>query len=228
MAIATKWWIGRALALTLALTGCAAYRADAQPIPQTNPDTEAALHAMTRLAGVIFAGRVIRVRRRAGVGGGGAGTVEIEFAVENAIRGVAGDSYTLREWAGLWQAGDEPFRVGQRYLMLLHAPGASGLSSPIGGADGAIPIHGEAGPLADSRAVDLRWIATQVVRTIAYRLTLRPTGLPVAMHPYAETMGADSPEATGSADTLPTTQSASYATVIAALKRWQKDDDAAR
>lgn len=227
MAFETKWCIGRALALSLALSGCAACSADAQSIPQTNPATEAALHDMTRLAEVIFAGRVIGVRRHAGTVGA-AGTVEVEFAVETAVRGVAGTTYTLREWAGLWAAGDEPFRVGQRYLMLLHAPGASGLSSPIGGADGAIPIHGEAGPLADSRAVDLRWIATQVARTIAYRMPLRPTGLPAAMHPYAETMGADSPTESGSADPLPTTRSASYATVIAALKRWQKDDDAAR
>ncbi len=226
MAFAAKWRISRALALALALSACADCSADGQSIPQMNPATEAALHDMTRLAEVIFAGRVIRIRRRAGVAGA-AGTVEIEFDVENAIRGVAGDTCTLREWAGLWPAGDEPFRVGQRYLMLLHAPGASGLSSPIGGADGAIPIHGEAGPLADSRAVDLRWIATQVARTIAYRMTLRPTGLPVAVHPYAETTDAESPAESGSADTLPTTPSASYATVIAALKRWQKDDDAA-
>jgi hypothetical protein len=205
MAFATKWWIGRALALTLALPGCPLCSAGTQPIPQTNPDTLAALHDMTRLAGVIFAGCVISLRRRAGVAGA-AGTVEIEFAVENAIRGVAGSSYTLREWAGLWAAGDEPFRVGQRYLVLLHAPGASGSSSPIGGADGAIPIHGEAGPLADSRAVDLRWIAAQVARTIAYRMTLRPTSLLVALHPYAETMAAGRLEESGSVDTLPQTR----------------------
>ena len=226
MAFATKWWIGRALALTLALSWCPACSADAQLIPQTNPDTEAALHDMARLAGVIFAGRVISLRRRAGTAGA-AGSVEIEFSVENAIRGVAGSTYTLREWAGLWPAGDEPFRVGQRYLMLLHAPGASGLSSPIRGADGAIPIRGEVGPVADSRAVDLRWIATQVARTIAYRMTLRPTGLPAAMHPYAETVADDSSDESRPVDALPSTPSASYATVIAALKSWQKDDDAA-
>ena len=77
---------------------------------------------------------------------GATGVVEIEFAVEDAVRGVSGGTYTLREWAGLWPAGDEPFRVGQRYLMLLHAPGAAGLSSPVGGMDGAIPIRGGTGP----------------------------------------------------------------------------------
>ena len=38
---------------------------------------------------------------------------------------------------------------------------------------------------------------------------------------------AESPEESGSVDPLPATESASYTTVIAALKRWQKDDHAA-
>ena len=77
--------------------------------------------------------------------GGETGVVEIVFAVEDAVRGVSGATYTVREWAGLWPAGDTPFVVGQRYLMLLHTPSAAGLSSPVGGMDGAIPIRGVAG-----------------------------------------------------------------------------------
>jgi hypothetical protein len=229
MTFAKRRWIGRALAVTLALSGCAVCRVVAQPTQQTQTDTDtvAALHSITQLAGVIFAGRVIRVHRHQGVAGA-AGTVEIEFAVEDAIRGVAGDTYTLREWAGLWPADDEPFRVGQRYLMLLHASSASGLSSPIGGTDGAIPIKGEAGAVADSRAVDLRWIATRVTRSIAYRPTERPTGLPATLHPYVATPDAGASDESASMNTIPAAHSASYATVIAMLKRWQKDDDAAR
>ncbi len=229
MTFAKRRWIGRALAVTLALSGCAVCRVVAQPTQQTQTDTDTvgALHNMTQLAGVIFAGRVIRVHRRPGVAGA-AGTVEIEFAVDDAIRGVAGSTYTLREWAGLWPADDEPFRVGQRYLMLLHASSASGLSSPIGGTDGAIPIKGEAGAVADSRAVDLRWIATRVTRSIAYRPTERPTGLPATLHPYVATPDAGASDESASMNTIPAAHSASYATVIAMLKRWQKDDDAAR
>jgi hypothetical protein len=37
---------------------------------------------------------------------GATGVVEITFAVEDAVRGVSGSTYTLREWAGLWPAGD--------------------------------------------------------------------------------------------------------------------------
>jgi hypothetical protein len=110
----------------------------AQTLPQTSQD---ALQAMTDLAGVIFAGQVVAVRQH-GAAGSASGVVEIEFAVEDAVRGVSGGSYTVREWAGLWPGGDTPFRVGQRYLMLLHSPGAGGLSSPVGGMDGAIPIRG--------------------------------------------------------------------------------------
>lgn len=227
MTFAKISWIVRALAVTLTLSLYTVCRVDAQPIPeaQTDTDTMAALHCMTQLADVIFAGRVIHVHRRPGVAGA-AGTIEIEFAVDDAISGVAGNTYTLREWAGLWPADDQPFRGGQRYLMLLHASNASGLSSPIGGMDGAIPIRGEAGTIADSRAVDLRWIATRVTRAIAYRPPERPTGLPSLLQPYAVTQAAGASD--GSGDIVPQTQSASYASVIALLHRWQKENDAAR
>ena len=116
----------------------------AQTLPTTSED---ALHAMEESAGVIFTGQVTAVRR-VGAKGGAAGMVEIDFAVQDAVRGVSGGGYTLREWAGLWPGDDEPFRVGQQYLMLLHSPGASGLSSPVGGMDGAIPIRGEGAAVA--------------------------------------------------------------------------------
>ena len=145
-------------------------------VPQS---ASAALREMTQLAGVIFTGQVVDVRRVAGVGGE-TGVVEISFAVEEAIRGVSGGIYTVREWAGLWPADDTPFLVGQRYLMLLHTPSAAGLSSPVGGMDGAIPIRGGRAAVAetatagnsatvDGRVVDLRWVGTQVVQPVAYR-----------------------------------------------------------
>jgi hypothetical protein len=154
--------------------------------------TDDALRAMEQAAGVIFAGQVIAVRPLAGADGS-AGVVEIEFAVDDAVRGVSGGSYTLREWAGLFPGGDEPFRVGQQFLMLLYTPSAAGLSSPVGGMDGAIPIHGEAvstvasaaavgarvmvaadttgadGRVPDGRVMDMRWVQTWVVRPLAYR-----------------------------------------------------------
>lgn len=166
-----------------------------------------ALHAMSRLASVIFAGQVVAVRRIDGENGG-TGVVEIQFAVEDAVRGDCGSIYTLREWAGLWPAGEGPFRVGQRFLMLLHAPSAAGLSSPVGGMDGAIPIRGigqtqtpgtaetayartvaantgSAGSSASQevRVVDLRWVGTRVVQPLSYRTTpvVNPAAVPVSV-----------------------------------------------
>jgi len=180
-------WIACVLALIFG-----AQSVHAQAVPRTAApsavqtlELEDALHAMSRMAGVIFTGQVAAVRRRDGVNGA-TGVVEIEFAVEDAVRGVSRGKYTLREWEGLWPAGDQPFRVGQGFLMLLHAPGAAGLSSPVGGMDGAIPIRGggpSPGPAADGflatagasaqtddREMDLRWVGTRAVRPLSYRL----------------------------------------------------------
>lgn len=121
---------------------------------------EDALHRMSDRAAVVFVGQVVAVRRVAGV-------VEVEFQVDQAVRGCAGGSYVLREWAGLWAANDARYRVGQRRLMLLHAPGAGGMSSPVDGTDGAMPVYG-AGTGADGELVDLRWLGTKLQRPVVY------------------------------------------------------------
>ena len=88
---------------------------------------------------MIFVGQVLAVRRPRTAAGSGR---EVEFRVDQAIRGcAAGTPFVLREWAGLWAGGNQRYRVGQRLLMLLHAPSAAGMSSPVGGLDGAIPIR---------------------------------------------------------------------------------------
>ena len=115
----------------------------------TPQDVVTALHQMADRAGVIFVGRVAGVRRQDG-GGVASGVVEVTFEVDQAIRGcAAGTPFVLREWAGLWEGDDQRYRVGQRLLMLLHAPNAAGMSSPVDGMDGAIPIvRGGGAPLA--------------------------------------------------------------------------------
>jgi hypothetical protein len=218
-------WTVCALALVLTPWGSFAQtsaQTGAQTPASVSPEAETSalntvedpLHAMTAQAAVIFAGQVTAVRRLDGSSSGATGVVEIDFAVDDAVRGVGSGTYTLREWAGLWNAGELPLRVGQRYLMLLHAPGASGLSSPVGGMDGAIPIHG-------GTTVDLRWVAARVVRPIAYRPApvARPTARPVAAP-------AELDATTAASTTSP--QQAAYATVLAMLRSWEKDDAAAR
>jgi hypothetical protein len=170
-------WVGIAalLAARLACGQGAVTAAQAQTVVDV-------LHQLSDKADVIFAGQVVAIRRP------NDGVVEVEFRVDEAVRGcVAGQPYILREWAGLW-AGSQRYRVGQRLLMLLHAPSATGMSSPVGGLDGAIPIRlggsdqGGAGTsLADKVTplqvpfVDLRWLGVRLPRVVTYRSeTVRP------------------------------------------------------
>jgi hypothetical protein len=138
--------------------------------PQTVVDI---LHQLSDKADVIFAGQVLAIRRP------NEGVVEVEFRVDQAIRGcTAGTPYVLREWAGLWAGDNQRYRVGQRLLMLLHAPSAAGMSSPIGGLDGAIPIRqgGAAMAPGDDVAtppqppyVDLRWLGAKLLHPVSYQ-----------------------------------------------------------
>ena len=237
-----------ALVFVILVTECGVAQEPPQTaLPQTTND---ALRAMSRLAGVIFTGQVIAVRRIEGLNGA-TGVVEIEFAVEDAVRGVSGSAYTLREWAGLWPAGDEPFCVGQRYVMLLHSPGAAGLSSPVGGMDGAIPIRGTGrgqatgeaetgsagtGAPADGRVVDLRWVATRVAQPLQYRISpvAHAAALPVPVQEDAAESatslqsGNGGGAAANGATPSTASQSTAYTTVLAMLRGWEKTDDATR
>jgi hypothetical protein len=221
------------------------HTAGAQSLAQVaNESAAVALHELSQRADVIFAGRVIGVHVQTGRVGA-TGVVEIEFAVDDAVRGVHSASYTLREWAGLWTAGETPFRVGQRYLMLLHRPGAAGLGSPVGGQDGAVPIRGGvAGPGIGVPVpmVDLRWLAARVARPVAYAEeparaapTLRFSGptaeqfgglSPVSMRP--NTVSTVVPKVPA-ADELPlATQGLAYATLLAMMREWEGTGHATR
>ena len=144
------------------------------------PTIEEALHHMSDLAGVIFIGEVTSIRHQPGQQDA-SGIVEIDFRIDQAVRGCpAAGIYTLREWAGLWEGGDQRYRIGQRLLMMLHSPGPAGISSPVDGMNGAIPIHADhsnsqilsaANASASQPLVaDLRWVATRILRTVPYDL----------------------------------------------------------
>lgn len=236
-------WTAWVFALALGSASVSAQTA----APTLAPGAEDALHALSQSAAVIFAGQVTAIRRHEGVDGA-TGVVEVDFAVEDAVRGVSSSTYTLREWAGLWAAGAEPFCVGRRYLMLLHAPGRAGLSSPVGGTDGAIPILGAASEvppsaaqpvvaalpaLTDGRVVDLRWVATRVARPVSYAVApvARPISQPVALRPEARVAEVDL-AATQSGATAqsgaPPLEGATYPAVLGLLRSWEKPDDAER
>ncbi len=136
------------------------------------------LRGLGARASVIFAGRVLEISRN-----DAAGYVDIVFRVEEPVRGCRpGANYVLREWAGLWLESEARYVQGERLLMLLAARGPSGMSAPVGGAAGAIPLlatrqppllHGAARAPAFSTAegvdpaADLRWVETLVERRVS-------------------------------------------------------------
>ena len=208
------------------------------------------LHQMSDRADVIFMGQVLTVHLPEG-GSPASGIVEIQFRVDEAIRGCQTGPYVLHEWGGLWAGGSGRYRVGQRLLMLLHAPGAGGLSSPVGGLDGAIPIRqsGIVPSPAESTTpppslpfVDLRWLGTRVPRAVSYRdKAVRPANAFPQLSPgqqRVETVVASGARAgdvpvilplgyTSVADASVPAQQASVAAVLGLLTTWQKAEHGA-
>ncbi len=172
-----------------------AFSVIAAPCPGQVPAAVGAeLQQMASHAAVIFSGQVEAVSRN-----DGAGFVDVRFRIDTAVRGCPRTGwYVLREWAGLWMAQPERYRVGQRRLMLLTARGAAGMSSPVGGMDGAIPLVAEgAAPIADAAGVapvdtgvdspapvvDLRWIQARAVRGAGLASARLAFGGPVKPQP---------------------------------------------
>jgi hypothetical protein len=94
---------------------------------------------VTQSSGYIFAGTVKSVERLAPKGNGVA-TVEINFHVDQGLRGVrTGQMLAIREWAALWESG-ESYRLGERVLLFLYPPSKLGLTSPVQGPMGRFKI----------------------------------------------------------------------------------------
>lgn len=163
--------MGWNLGVLVALLGLTSFVAGQVPAA-----TAAELQQMASHAGVIFTGEVVAVTRQ-----DAAGYVDIRFHIEEGIRGCPqAGFYVLREWAGLWTGQSDRYRVGQHRLMLLNARGPAGISSPVGGLDGAIPlVPVGVAPIADKAGnapadtalapsaftPDLRWIRARAQRT---------------------------------------------------------------
>jgi hypothetical protein len=208
-------------------------------MPQSVEDV---LHQISDRADVIFVGQVLAIRPHDD-GGTTAGYVEIDFRVDQAIRGCTVGAYALREWAGLWSGDARRYQAGQRLLMMLHAPGAGGLSSPVGGMDGAIPIRGAANtsPLAEAAAVatppvpeaDLRWLGAKVARPVSYLLqpVLSPTPLTVGEQTAPANnliAGYIVPEGDGSSRASISAPQASVDTLVQLFSSWKEATDDGR
>ena len=105
--------------------------------------SSATLEQLGRHAGFIFRGRVLSVDRPKPARGA-VTTVQVTFEVLEGIRGVrTGDHLTIREWAGLWGAGRPRYRPGQEVLLFLYPRSRLGLTSPVGGDLGILPIDAQ-------------------------------------------------------------------------------------
>lgn len=136
--------------------GSAGGQGAASVLPAT---ANAVLREMGSQAAIIFAGRVEAVLRADDLG-----YVDVRFRVESGVRGAqTGGVYVLREWAGLWTGGAVRYTVGQRRLMLLAGRGPSGMSAPVSGMDGAVPLFGDAD---GTTRVDLRWVRARAWRGV--------------------------------------------------------------
>ena len=126
-------------------------------VAQPDGSVGEALRNLASRAGVAFTGRVAEIHRNGGV-------VEVVFCVEQPLLGDVRTTYTLREWGGLGAAGQQRYAVGERVAVFLYAPGTAGLSSPVDGMDGIVPVVQES---ADSAPLlDVRRLAARVRRRV--------------------------------------------------------------
>jgi hypothetical protein len=99
-----------------------------------------ALRQLVRSSGYIFAGTVVAVKPAPARRPNEVATMRITFQVDRGVRGVrSGQRLTIREWAGIWQAG-ERYRVGEHLLLFLYRPSRLGLTSSVGGPMGRVPL----------------------------------------------------------------------------------------
>lgn len=113
---------------------------------------EDALARLVQEAGVIFAGEVYAVRmpegqQNAGTKGGqhsaNPDAVEVEFRVDQGVRGVTiGNPYVMREPLAEWRSQGEVLTLHKRAVVLLTKPDAAGMSRPVEGLRGVLPIDG--------------------------------------------------------------------------------------
>jgi hypothetical protein len=124
---------------------------------QQPASVEGVLRSLASRSAVVFVGQVESIEPNGGV-------MEIVFRVQQPVIGEVGATYTLREWSGRWAGGQQHYRLGQRSMIFLHAPSAAGLSSPVDGMTGIVPLipmGANADPL-----LDVRMLATRVERPV--------------------------------------------------------------
>ena len=114
--------------------------------PQVNDLRVKDFQETVRRAGLIFEGIVISVQPEWGTGGAQPKiplAYRVAFQVKRGVRGVpAGTRLVIREWAGLWPARAQHYRVGEHAFLFLYPPSRGGLTSTVGGTKGKLAVRG--------------------------------------------------------------------------------------
>lgn len=115
------------------LTSCALVMLIVPPLgAQSLPLSSVVTEKLSRPAGIIFSGTVVRIEREA-VESSKPASIGIALRVDEAVRGCyTGETIEIAEWAELWERGDR-YRVGQRVFLFLYPRNEAGLTSPVAG-----------------------------------------------------------------------------------------------
>jgi hypothetical protein len=130
-----------------------------------------ALRHLGDRAGVAFLGRVQKIELPSP---SHPGVASITFEVLQPVVGNPGPTCTFREWAGLWTMGRQRYTLGQRALFFFHPLNAAGLTSPVDGMEGIVPLiptSADATPL-----LDVRRLGTRLLRPVGGPLPTAETG----------------------------------------------------
>jgi len=120
-----------------------------------------ALRGMATRASTVFVGQVERVDRKGGV-------VEVRFRVESVVAGNAGGEFVMRQWGGLWPQGMQRYVPGERAMVFVQAESAAGLTTPVNGAEGVVPVLQASA--VDAPVLDVTRVATRVERGVTESL----------------------------------------------------------
>ena len=106
-------------------------------LPVRAPIAPISLPHMIHTSGAIFAGTVTTIKRSPVSAKNHVATVAVTFHVDRGIRGtISGQDFTLRQWIGLWNGGQQRYRIGEKVLLFLYPPSKLGLTSWVGGSLG--------------------------------------------------------------------------------------------
>lgn len=131
-------------------------------VAQATGPAPLSLTQLTKKAGFIFAGRVLRVEYPASQPYR-VPVVQITLQVERALRGTdRGQTFILTQWAGAWDSGPQ-FRLGQHLLLFLYPRSPTGLTSVVGGRLGQFDL--DSGGNIVLRAEQRRLLLSQAEET---------------------------------------------------------------